>query len=125
LRYLGFIFFLVTALLFGQTPKYTADGFRVAREGYPFIFPRDHGNHPDFKTEWWYVTGHLINKANGDRYGYQLTFFRQASPKNQWRGNDSWQSDQIYMAHAAITNESEKSFTHEEKLNRAEKSIFK
>ena len=83
MRYLGFIFFLVTALLFGQTPKYTADGFRVAREGYPFIFPRDHGNHPDFKTEWWYVTGHLINKANGDRYGYQLTFFRQASPKNQ------------------------------------------
>ena len=118
MRYFRFIAFLVTALLFGQTPKYTPDGFRVAREGYSFVFPRDHGNHPDFKTEWWYITGHLINKANGNRYGYQLTFFRQASPKNKWRGNSSWQSDQIYMAHAAITNESEKSFTHEEKLNR-------
>ena len=118
MRYLGFILFLFTTLLFGQTPKYTPDGFRVAREGYQFVFPRDHGNHPDFKTEWWYVTGHLINKANGDRYGYQLTFFRQASPKNKWRGNSSWQSDQIYMAHAAITNESAKSFVHEEKLNR-------
>ena len=118
MKYFGFIAFLVTALLFGQTPKYTPDGFSVAREGYQFVFPRDHGNHPDFKTEWWYVTGHLINKANGNRYGYQLTFFRQASPKNKWRGNSSWQSDQIYMAHAAITNESEKSFTHEEKLNR-------
>ena len=118
MRYLGLILFLFTTLLFGQTPKYTPDGFRVAREGYQFVFPRDHGNHPDFKTEWWYVTGHLINKANGDRYGYQLTFFRQASPKNKWRGNSSWQSDQIYMAHAAITNESEKSFVHEEKLNR-------
>ena len=118
MRYLGLTLFLFTTLLFGQTPKYTPDGFRVAREGYQFVFPRDHGNHPDFKTEWWYVTGHLINKANGDRYGYQLTFFRQASPKNKWRGNSSWQSDQIYMAHAAITNESEKSFVHEEKLNR-------
>ena len=118
MKYFGFILFLFTTLLFGQTPKYTPDGFRVAREGYQFVFPQDHGNHPDFKTEWWYVTGHLINKANGDRYGYQLTFFRQASPKNKWRGNSSWQSDQIYMAHAAITNESEKSFVHEEKLNR-------
>ena len=118
MRYLGFILFLFATLLFGQTPKYTPDGFRVAREGYQFVFPRDHGNHSDFKTEWWYVTGHLINKANGDRYGFQLTFFRQASPKSKWRGNSSWQSDQIYMAHAAITNESEKSFVHEEKLNR-------
>ena len=118
MRYLGLTLFLFTTLLFGQTPKYTPDGFRVAREGYQFVFPRDHGNHPDFKTEWWYVTGHLINKTNGDRYGYQLTFFRQASPKSKWRGNSNWQSDQIYMAHAAITNESEKSFVHEEKLNR-------
>lgn len=118
MKYFRFVVFLVTALLSGQAPKHTPDGFRVAREGYPFVFPRDHGNHPDFKTEWWYITGHLINKANGNRYGYQLTFFRQASPKNKWRGNSSWQSDQIYMAHAAITNESEKSFTHEEKLNR-------
>ena len=118
MRYIGFILFLFTTLLFGQTPKYTPDGFRVAREGYQFVFPRDHGNHPDFKTEWWYVTGHLINKTNGDRYGYQLTFFRQASPKSKWRGNSNWQSDQIYMAHAAITDESEKSFIHEEKLNR-------
>jgi len=118
LRYLGFILFLVTTLLFGQTPKYTPDGFRVAREDYQFVFPRDHGNHPDFKTEWWYVTGHLTNKANGDQYGFQLTFFRQASPKSKWRGNSSWQSDQIYMAHAAITNESVKSFVYEEKLNR-------
>jgi predicted secreted hydrolase len=111
------LFFLQPYLL-GQAPKYTPDGFRVAREGYQFVFPRDHGNHPDFKTEWWYVTGHLINKLNGDRYGYQLTFFRQASPKNKWRGNSNWQSDQIYMAHAAITNESTKSFVYEEKLNR-------
>lgn len=118
MKYFGFIVFFYTTFLFGQTPKYTPDGFRVAREGYQFVFPQDHGNHPDFKTEWWYVTGHLINKANGDRYGYQLTFFRQASPKNKWRGNSSWQSDQIYMAHAAITNENEKSFVHEEKLNR-------
>ncbi len=118
MRYRGFTLFLCTTLLFGQTPKYTPDGFRVAREGYQFIFPRDHGNHPDFKTEWWYVTGHFINKINGHRYGYQLTFFRQASPKNQWRGNSSWQSDQIYMAHAALTDVDGEIFTFDERLNR-------
>ncbi|MFM8234530.1 MAG: lipocalin-like domain-containing protein, partial [Holophagaceae bacterium] len=118
MRYLRLIAFLLTTILVGQTPKYTSDGFRVAREGYQFVFPRDHGNHPDFKTEWWYVTGHLFDKKRGDRYGYQLTFFRQASPKKMWKGSSTFQSDQIYMAHAAITNEKEGIFTYEEKLNR-------
>ena len=118
MRYLWLIAFLLTTILLGQVPKYTPDGFRVAREGYQFLFPRDHGNHPDFKTEWWYVTGHLINNINGHRYGYQLTFFRQASPKNQWRGNSSWQSDQIYMAHAALTDVDGEIFTFDERLNR-------
>ncbi|MGE5790079.1 MAG: lipocalin-like domain-containing protein, partial [Syntrophaceae bacterium] len=38
-------------------------------------FPRDHGAHPEFRTEWWYFTGNLRDEA-GNRYGYQLTFFR-------------------------------------------------
>ena len=118
MNYRFIIVLFCSAFLLGQTLKFTSDGFRVARAGYVFQFPRDHGNHPDFKTEWWYVTGHLFDKQTGNRYGYQLTFFRQASPKNKWKGNANWKSDQIYMAHAAITNEKEGSFTYEEKLNR-------
>ena len=38
-------------------------------------FPRDHGSHPEYRTEWWYFTGNL-NDDRGKRYGYQLTFFR-------------------------------------------------
>ena len=39
-------------------------------------FPADHGGHPGFRTEWWYYTGNLI-ASNGERFGFQLTFFRR------------------------------------------------
>ena len=42
-----------------------------------FVFPQDHGAHPDFQTEWWYYTGNLAD-AQGRQFGYQLTFFRRA-----------------------------------------------
>src|SRR5690242_9158775 len=41
-------------------------------------FPRDHGRHDGFKTEWWYFTGNLREKSTGRRFGYQLTFFRSS-----------------------------------------------
>ncbi len=49
--------------------------FRLARPGWEFAFPRDHAAHPEFKTEWWYYTGHL-NSEQGAPFSYQLTFFR-------------------------------------------------
>ncbi|HSJ09832.1 MAG TPA: lipocalin-like domain-containing protein, partial [Longimicrobiales bacterium] len=42
-----------------------------------FTFPRDHGPHPEFRTEWWYFTGN-VTAADGRELGYQLTFFRSA-----------------------------------------------
>ena len=48
------------ASLWAQAPLVTADGFAVPRPGKVFSFPRDHGSHPEFKLEWWYVTGHLF-----------------------------------------------------------------
>jgi predicted secreted hydrolase len=50
--------------------------WRPAEPGWKYEFPRDHGNHPDFKTEWWYFTGNL-RAVDGREFGYQLTFFRQ------------------------------------------------
>ena len=50
--------------------------WRLALPGWNYQFPKDHENHPEFKTEWWYFTGNL-SSADGRRFGYQLTFFRQ------------------------------------------------
>jgi predicted secreted hydrolase len=50
--------------------------WRMALPGWNYEFPRDHQNHPEFKTEWWYFTGNL-KAADGRQFGYQLTFFRQ------------------------------------------------
>ncbi|MGA7391363.1 MAG: lipocalin-like domain-containing protein [Terrimicrobiaceae bacterium] len=49
--------------------------WRLALPGWKYDFPRDHGNHPEFKIEWWYFTGNLAT-TGGREFGYQLTFFR-------------------------------------------------
>ena len=56
------------------------EGFEMPRPGRVWSFPRDHGAHPEFKTEWWYYVGHL-KAASGESFGYQLTFFRVALRK--------------------------------------------
>jgi predicted secreted hydrolase len=94
-----------------------AQGFRNAVPGYHFQFPRDHGAHPEFATEWWYFTGHLWT-PEGRRYGYQLTFFRRALPAGPWRGSAAWRSDQLILAHAALTDPSGQRFLAEERLDR-------
>jgi predicted secreted hydrolase len=102
--------FVLAALLAAQP-------FQPARPGRVFAFPRDHGSHPEFATEWWYFTGHLWT-ASGARYGYQLTFFREALPAGDYRGSDAWRTDQIHMAHAALTDVRGGVFTFDERLNR-------
>ena len=71
-------------------------------------FPKDHGAHPGYRTEWWYYTGNLRSEA-GDLYGFQLTFFRsQISPPSAadaWPNPPSaWRTQQIYSAHAAVSD---------------------
>ncbi len=81
------------------------DGFERALTHRAFEFPRDHGPHPDFRHEWWYFTGHL-DATNGERFGYELTFFRYAfaPPRQRPREGSPWRSQQIYVAHFAITD---------------------
>jgi predicted secreted hydrolase len=76
------------------------------------VFPKDHGSHPGYRTEWWYYTGNLLAES-GDRYGYQLTFFRsQISPsgatKNWPRPPSAWRTQQIFVGHAAVSDISKK-----------------
>lgn len=79
------------------------DNFARAYEPIEFSFPRDHGPHPEYRTEWWYYTGNLTG-TEGSAYGYQLTFFRTAlAPDMPPRASDL-ASNQVYMAHFALTD---------------------
>lgn len=81
----------------------TAEGYARALEPRAFLFPDDHGAHPDFSTEWWYFTGNLAAE-DGRRFGYQLTFFRRAvAPEMPARGS-AWATRQIALAHFALTD---------------------
>lgn len=71
-------------------------------------FPDDHGPHPGFRTEWWYYTGNLID-SNQRGFGFQLTFFRRqikpTAARQDWPQPASpWRTDEIYLAHAALTD---------------------
>ena len=77
-----------------------AEGFAAVVPGKIFVFPADHGPHPEFRIEWWYVTANLRD-ASGVAYGAQWTLFRQASrPGAQQEG---WANQQFWMGHAAVT----------------------
>lgn len=77
----------------------TADGFDRPKRGYTFQFPRDHGPHPTYRIEWWYLTANLKG-SDGLDYGVQWTLFRSALKPSE---SDGWQSPQIWMGHAALT----------------------
>ena len=84
-----------------------------------FTFPQDHGPHPEFQTEWWYYTGNLED-GNGQRYGYQLTFFRRSLTSDRLSAprQSAWGTNQVYLAHFALTDIHQNKFAAFEKLNR-------
>jgi predicted secreted hydrolase len=76
------------------------EGFAPVVPGKVFSFPADHGPHPDFRIEWWYLTANLKDAA-GAAHGVQWTLFRQAArPGTQ---NEGWANPQLWMGHAAVT----------------------
>ena len=82
-------------------------------------FPRDHGAHPDYRTEWWYLTG-LVTAASGERFGFQLTFFRQGlAPGPPEDGSSRLRARQVLAAHLAVANIDRGRFLHAERLRRA------
>jgi predicted secreted hydrolase len=91
--------------------------FITAIPGYHFEFPKDHFNHANFETEWWYYTGNL-HSADGHRYGYELTFFRRANTDAP-ATHSVWSPDQLYLAHLALTDIDGQKFEHFERLNRS------
>ncbi len=91
--------------------------FLPALPGYEFEFPRDHGSHEQFKTEWWYFTGHL-RSDDGHRYGFELTFFRVGIVPPTGDTATRWDLRNVGLAHFALTDIDGQRFRYYEKLNR-------
>ncbi|HXJ05221.1 MAG TPA: lipocalin-like domain-containing protein [Candidatus Acidoferrum sp.] len=91
--------------------------YRTAVPGYRFEFPRDYFDHPDFQTEWWYYTGNL-RSSSGHRYGFELTFFRQAVSRDPAHAA-IWDVKDIFLAHLALSDLDAQHFYHAERINRA------
>jgi predicted secreted hydrolase len=104
----------VTALLGSQA---AAAGYKRADPAYRPTLPRDHGPHPDFRTEWWYFTGNLAG-AEERRFGFQLTFFRFALAPDDTPRMSDWATRQTWMAHFALTDVTGQRFYREERFAR-------
>ena len=108
-------FFLIALL---TTNAFGAD-WKTAEPGRRYEFPRDHHAHRDFKTEWWYFTGNVFD-AEGNRFGYELTFFRHGiTPAARRDPNASrFLVDDLKFAHFAITDVARQQFRFEQKTSR-------
>ncbi len=80
-----------------------ASGFERAVAPREFAFPRDHGPHPSFRNEWWYVTGNL-DAEGGRRFGFELTIFRFSLTPTPVASPSAWRTNQVYIAHFAVTD---------------------
>src|SRR5271168_178286 len=114
---------LLLPLAFASLLESNPAGFvyREALPGYAYQFPRDHFEHQDFRTEWWYYTGNVTG-AGGERFGFELVFFRQGNSQTrpEETGNKSaWAVQDLYLAHAALTDAKGKRFWYDERVNRA------
>lgn len=81
-----------------------------------WAFPRDHGSHPQLRTEWWYVTGHA--QAAGQLWGFQVTFFRSRVDATQSL-HSAFAAKQLLFAHAAVTDVQGQRLLHDQRIARA------
>jgi predicted secreted hydrolase len=118
LRYISFLLSSLAIVVPGFAVE-TAQEFRFATEGYRYSFPRDHGSHEEFRTEWWYYTGQVMTK-DGRPFGYELTFFRRGMPRDQTQTLPSkWAVTHLYLAHFAISDLNKGRFHYTDKMSRA------
>ncbi|OUR91502.1 hypothetical protein A9Q81_17695 [Gammaproteobacteria bacterium 42_54_T18] len=94
--------------------------FRQVLEKRALVFPKDHGPHPEYKNEWWYLTGN-VHDENGRQFGYQVTFFRialTAGTANPIAHQSAWRTQQVWMAHFAITDIKKQHHVHGQRIVR-------
>ena len=123
----------IAMALAASTGKTQQTSFAQALAPRPLEFPHDQGPHPDFRQEWWYLTGNL-DSATGERFGFELTIFRfalaaamppaPASPSATAAasaasaGRSAWSTRQVYLGHFAITDVARHQFRFAERLAR-------
>jgi len=95
--------------------------FARAIEPPRLAFPRDHGAHPEFQSEWWYFTGNLA-AVDGRELAYQLTFFRRAIAFDPPAGSP-WAARDVYMAHLTICDGSAREFRAFERFERGAQGL--
>ena len=108
----------------GLLPVFAQDRFWRQIEGACDLkFPRDHGAHFGYQTEWWYYTGNL-QAADGRRFGFQFTIFRrQLKPgdsalSDPAQSQSAWRTNQVFLGHAAVSDLEEGKHYHAETLSR-------
>ncbi len=119
-RYLTLLIFLGFQTELGplRRSEPMAEGWLQALRPWNWVFPQDHGSHPEFRTEWWYFTGNL-KTLQGRHFGYQLTFFRHGIRKDLPPKANSWSLTDLYMAHFALTDTMNKKFRSYQRASRA------
>ncbi len=83
----------------------------------PFVFPADHGPHPAYRNEWWYFTGNLQTPQKR-HFGYELTIFRIALAPHPPDSPSAWATNQLYMAHFAVSDPDGRRFDYFQRLER-------
>ena len=111
-------FLMIGGCLYWMPPLMAyAHEWRQAIGPWKWTFPRDHGSHPEFRTEWWYFTGNLIDPLK-KRYGFQLTFFRQGLFSKARDRNSPWSIRDVYLAHFTLTDVAQGQFWFSERASR-------
>ncbi len=95
-----------------EVPRADISGFSRAIDPWDWQFPRDHGAHPDFQTEWWYYTGVLATEEER-RFGFQFTIFRRALAPLSPPTESEFRSNDIYMAHFTVSDIASGDFYHD------------
>ena len=95
-----------------EAPTQDTGGFARAIEPWDWLFPRDHGAHPNFQTEWWYYTG-VLATADDRRFGYQFTIFRRAIAPPAQSSDSEFRTSDIYMAHFTVSDITNADFYHD------------
>jgi predicted secreted hydrolase len=104
-------------LYYGYLIIVYADEWKQAVEPWKWTFPRDHGSHPEFRTEWWYFTGNLMDPLKKS-FGYQLTFFRQGVFYQANDPNHPWAIRDVYLAHFTLTDVASGQFWFSDRASR-------
>jgi predicted secreted hydrolase len=108
--------FLIAPLALAAPWALAAVDYPPVERGRALRFPRDHGAHPEYRTEWWYATGWLRDGAGRD-LGFQVTFFRNR-PGVAETSPSAFAPRQLLFAHAAIADPAHGRLVHDQRAGR-------